>query len=312
MIISATTPMWVLFGLVIVFLLVLDLRVFHRRPHEVRMKEALAWSGVWITVSLLFGAGVYIELGADAGHNFLTGYFIEKALSMDNLFVFLVIFTFFGVPSEYHHIVLFWGILGALFFRAVFIAGGVSLIHAFSWSIYILGAFLVVTGVKLAQGKEREFHPEKNIAIRLFRRFFPVTTEYAGKRFFVRANGAIAATPLFITLLVVETTDIVFATDSIPAILGITTDPFIVYTSNIFAILGLRALYFVLAHVMRLFRFLHIGLAVILVFIGMKMLLTGFIAVPTDIALVVVFAILLVSILLSLVMPAATESAGKS
>jgi tellurite resistance protein TerC len=222
---------------------------------------------------------------------------------MDNLFVFLIIFTWFGVPAEYQHNVLFWGILGALLFRALFIAAGVGLITALHWTIYILGAFLIYTGVRLAFEKDREFDPERNIAIRLFRRFFPVSAVYDGRRFFTRQGGALAATPLFITLLVLETTDIVFATDSIPAILGITTDPFLVYTSNIFAILGLRALYFLLAGVMRLFRFLHYGLSLILVFVGLKMVTEKFIHLGVDMELGIVLAILALSILASIAIP---------
>jgi tellurite resistance protein TerC len=295
--------MWLAFGAIIIVALAVDLKVFHRRPHEISVREATVWSVVWIALSLAFAGYVYIELGRVAATQYLTGYLIEKALSMDNLFVFLIIFTWFGVPAEYQHNVLFWGILGALLFRALFIAAGVGLITALHWTIYILGAFLIYTGVRLAFEKDREFDPERNIAIRLFRRFFPVSAVYDGRRFFTRQGGALAATPLFITLLVLETTDIVFATDSIPAILGITTDPFLVYTSNIFAILGLRALYFLLAGVMRLFRFLHYGLSLILVFVGLKMVTEKFIHLGVDMELGIVLAILALSILASIAIP---------
>jgi tellurite resistance protein TerC len=300
---SPSTLMWIGFGVLVIFMLAIDLKVFHRAAHEIRLKEALVWSFIWIAISLLFCAGIYHELGRPPAVQFLTGYLIEKSLSMDNLFVFLVIFRYFRIPNEHQHKILFWGILGALIFRAIFIALGVTLVQSLQWTIYILGAFLVVTGIRLAFEKEREIHPEKNLWIRLFRKMFPVTTEAHGDRFFVRIDRRLFATPLLITLIVIETTDIVFATDSIPAILGITTDPFLVYSSNILAILGLRALYFVLAGIMDLFRYLHYGLSVILVFIGAKMLSAGWIHLSVELELGIVFAILLLSILLSLAIP---------
>ena len=295
--------MWLVFGVVVLVMLVIDLRVFHKLAHEVRLREAVVWSIIWILVSLGFGVGIYFELGAEPAVKFFTGYLIEKALSMDNLFVFLVIFSYFGVPSEYQHNVLFWGILGALVFRAIFIAAGVTLIQTLAWSIYVLGAFLIFTGIKLVMAKDKAFHPEKNITIRIFRRFFPLVSEYHGSSFFVRVGGVLKATPLLVTLIVVETTDVVFATDSIPAILGITTDPFLVYSSNIFAILGLRALYFVLAGIMSMFRFLHYGLALILVFVGAKMLLGELLHMHVMLELAVVVSILVISVLVSLVLP---------
>lgn len=292
--------LWIIFGGVIALMLFVDLWFFHRKAHVVTLQEAILWSIIWISIALLFNLLLYFTHGHESALKFFTGYIIEKSLSVDNLFVFLMIFTFFSVPEEYQHKVLFWGILGALLMRGVFIAAGVSLIQSMHWTIYIFGAFLVVTGVRVAFQKEQQLHPERNPVLQLFRRFFPITSTYAGNKFFTRENGKLFATPLFVTLLVIETTDLVFATDSIPAILGITTDPFIVYTSNIFAILGLRALYFVLAGVMQLFRYLHYGLAVVLVFIGVKMLIEDFYPIPIGISLGVVGGILLVSVLASM------------
>jgi tellurite resistance protein TerC len=283
-----STIMWIVFGVVVIAMLFIDLKVFHRAAHEVKLKEAVLWSVIWIALSLLFCAGIYHELGKQPAVQFLTGYLIEKSLSMDNLFVFLMIFRYFRVAGEHQHKILFWGILGALFFRAIFIALGVTLVQSLQWTIYILGAFLIYTGVRLAFEKEREIHPEKNPWIRLFRKIFPVTTETVGDRFFTRIAGRIHATPLLITLIVIETTDIVFATDSIPAILGITTDPFLVYSSNILAILGLRALYF-----------------------GAKMVSAGWIHLGVDIELGIVLGILVFSIVLSLVVPRHAEEADE-
>ena len=295
--------LWFAFIAVVLIMLMVDLMVFHRTPHAVKMLEAAIWSVVWIVLALAFNAGVYFELGKEAGFKFLTGYIIEKSLSMDNLFVFLLIFRYFKVPLEYQHKVLFWGILGALIFRALFIATGVSLIQYVDWTIYVLGAFLVISGVKLAFEQDREIHPEKNLGIRFFRAFFQVKPDYSGDRFFIMEEGRRFATPLFVTLIVLETTDIVFATDSIPAILGITVDPFLVYSSNIFAILGLRALYFVLAGMMQIFRFLHLGLSAILVFVGAKMLLGKIIEIPVELELAIVMGILAVSVAVSLLFP---------
>lgn len=300
---TQATLMWALFGAVVTVMLALDLKVFNRRAHEIKLAEAVLWSCIWILLSLAFAVGVWFELGREPAMKFLTGYVIEKALSMDNLFVFLIIFSYFRIPLEYQHKVLFWGIVGALFFRAIFIAAGVTLIGMFSWTIYVLGTFLVFTGIKLAFQKDAEFHPEQNLGIRIFRRFFPVTAEYDGDRFFAIRNGVRAATPLFIALIVIETTDVVFATDSIPAILGITTDTFLVYSSNIFAILGLRALYFVLAGVMSMFRFMHFGLSLILVFVGVKMLSADWIHMSVAVELGIVLAVLLLSVLVSILIP---------
>lgn len=292
---------WVVFNLFIVAMLVLDLKVFHRKPHEIKMKEALGWSAFWIVLALLFNAGIYLWLGPQTGLEFLTGYLIEKSLSVDNIFVFLLIFSYFKVSALYQHKVLFWGILGALIFRAIFILAGITLINQFHWIIYVFGGFLILTGIKLALEKDKEIHPEKNPILRLFRRMMPVAERYEGARFFVKEGGRRLATPLFIVLLVVETTDVVFAVDSIPAILAITRDPFIVYSSNAFAILGLRALFFALAGLMQLFHHLHYGLSAILVFVGTKMLLTDLYKIPIGIALGVIAGILTLSILASLI-----------
>jgi tellurite resistance protein TerC len=300
---NAPLLMWIAFGVVVVVMLAVDLKVFHKKAHEIKLAEAIVWSIAWIALSLAFNYGVYLQLGKDTALKFLTGYIIEKSLSMDNLFVFLLIFTYFGIPAEYQHKILFWGILGALLFRALFIAAGVTLIQTIAWTIYVLGAFLLFTGVRLAFGKEREFHPEKNIGIKVFKRFMPVTTDYNSGHFFLLKEGRRYATPMLVALIVLETTDIIFATDSIPAILGITVDPFTVYSSNIFAILGLRAMYFVLAGVMRLFRFLNYGLAFILAFVGAKMLTGDYIHMPVELELGIVGGILAVSILISILFP---------
>ena len=290
---------WILFNIFVLAMLALDLGVFHRKAHEVKIKEAVAWSAVWIALALLFNVGVYFWRGPEQAQAFLTGYLIEKSLSVDNIFVFLLIFSYFHVDSIYQHKVLYWGILGALIMRGVFIAAGVTLIQQFHWVIYIFGAFLVLTGIRMALQKHKEIHPERNPVLKLFRRFLPTTDYYVQGKFFVKPNRRILATPLFAVLLVVETTDLIFAADSIPAILAITPDSFIVYTSNVFAILGLRALYFALAGAMRLFHYLHFGLSSILVFIGIKMLLADIYKIPIFIALSVVAGILIISVVVS-------------
>ena len=295
--------LWGGFNLFVLAMLAVDLLVFHRKPHEVSLKEALAWSAVWIGLALAFNAGIYFFQGKQLALEFLTGYLIEKSLSVDNIFVFLMIFSFFKVPAKYQHEVLFWGILGALLMRAGFIAGGVTLMKHFHGIIYLFGAFLIFTGIKMALEKDKEIHPEKNLFLRLVYRFFPVTKEYEGDKFFVKKNGRIFATPLLIVLLVVETTDVIFAVDSIPAILSITQNSFIVYTSNVFAILGLRALYFALAGVIQLFHYLHYGLSAILIFVGTKMLIADFYKIPIGLSLSIVAAFLLLSIVASIVWP---------
>jgi tellurite resistance protein TerC len=290
---------WVFFNLFVLGMLILDLKVFHRRAHVIKIREALIWTVIWIVLALLFNLGIYFWRGPEKALEFLTGYLIEKSLSVDNIFVFLLIFTYFQVSPLYQHKVLFWGVLGAIVLRAIFIIAGVSLIQSFHWVIYFFGAFLILIGIKMALQKEKKIHPERNPVLRLFRRFMPILDRYDGDKFFVKLKKEYFATPLAVVLLVVETTDILFAVDSIPAILAITSDPFIVYTSNIFAILGLRALYFALGGLMQLFSYLHYGLAMILVFVGIKMLLTDFYKIPVEIALGVVAGILLVSVVVS-------------
>jgi tellurite resistance protein TerC len=300
--------LWGVFNLFVIGMLVLDLAVFHRKAHEIRIREALLWSAFWIGLALLFNIGVYYFRGSEKALEFLTGYLLEKSLSVDNIFVFIMIFTYFRVPYIHQHKVLFWGILGALIMRAAFILLGVTLIQKFHWIIYVMGAFLIVTGIKMARQKDEEINPERNPVLRLFRRLMPVTDTYEGDRFFVSRAGRLAATPLFIVVLVVETTDVIFAVDSIPAILAITLDPFIVYTSNVFAILGLRALYFALAGVVRLFHYLPYGLSLILVFVGIKMLLVDIYKIPIGIALGTVAAVLGISVLASILYPPKIEA----
>ena len=299
---------WIVFNIFVLAMLTLDLGIFHRKAHEVKVKEALVWSFVWIGLALLFNVGVYFWQGPQTALEFLTGYLIEKSLSVDNIFVFLLIFSYFRVPALYQHKVLFWGILGALIMRAIFIVAGVALIQKFHWMIYIFGGLLILTGIKMALQKDMEIHPERNPVLRLFQRFIPVTKDYEDDKFFFKRSGRYFATPLFITLLIVETTDLIFAVDSIPAILAITTDPFIVYTSNVFAILGLRALYFALAGIMQLFHYLHYGLSAILVFVGIKMLLADLYKTPVGISLGVVAGFLLISVIASIIRPKQIES----
>ncbi len=291
---------WVVFNIFVVVMLALDLGILHRRAHIIRMKEALLLSLFWISLAVVFCLGISIWQGQTKALEFLTGYIIEESLSVDNLFVFLLIFTYFRVPAEYRHKVLYWGILGAILMRLIFILTGVALIHLFHWVIYIFGVFLIFTGYRMAWQKDVEIHPEKNPVLKFFRRFFSVTENYVGGKFFVKKEGRLCATPLLIVLLMVESTDVVFAIDSIPAILAITHDPFLVYTSNIFAILGLRSIYFALAGLMQLFDYLHYGLSAILIFVGVKMLISDFYKIPIGIALGVVAGMLLLSILTSL------------
>jgi len=300
---SIGTPLlWGGFTLLVLALLAIDLGVFHRREHAVNTREALIWTAVWIALAMVFNAGVYHWFGPERGLEFLTGYLIEKALSVDNIFVFIVIFSYFKVPPAYQHRVLFWGILGALIMRAVFILLGAALLQHFHWIIYVFGAFLIFTGLKMLR-RAAEMHPERNPLFLLFHRYVPSVKTYHGPRFTVIESGKRVATPLLLVLIAVEATDIVFAVDSIPAIFAITLDPFIVYTSNIFAILGLRALYFVLAGVMDRFHLLRYGLALVLVFVGLKMTLTDVYKVPITASLAVVATLLAGSIALSLLRP---------
>jgi len=300
---SGNIWLWIGFNAFVVTMLALDLFVFHRKTHEIKVKEALLWSAFWIFLALLFNIGIYFYQGKQLALEFFAGYLIEKALSIDNLFVFILIFSYFKVPAKYQHKVLFWGILGALVMRAAFIAGGIALIKNFHGIIYVFGAFLIFTGIKMVMEKDKEIHPENNVILKLFRKVMPVTPDFVEGKFFVIKDGRRFATPLFIVLLIVETTDLVFAVDSIPAVLAITHDPFIVYTSNVFAILGLRSLYFALAGTIHLFHYLHYGLSAILVFVGTKMLISDFYKVPIVVSLVVIASLLTASVVASLLDP---------
>jgi tellurite resistance protein TerC len=295
--------LWAGFNVFVLAMLALDLGVFHRKSHEVSMKEATAWSLVWIGLALVFNLGIYWFRGSEPAVQFFTGYLIEKSLSVDNIFVFALLFSYFAVPPAYQHRVLFWGILGALVMRAAFILAGAALLAKFHWIIYLFGAFLILTGVKMAIFRNAEMHPEKNPVLRLVRKLIPVTQDYQGDKFFVRSASSMgrwAATPLFLVLVLVETTDLVFAVDSIPAIFAVTSDPFLVYTSNVFAILGLRSLYFVLAGVMQKFSYLKLGLSAVLVFVGVKMTLVDLYKIPSGVSLGVIASILALSIAASL------------
>ena len=293
---------WIAFNVFVLLMLALDLGVFHRKTHTIKLREAMWWSVVWISLAAVFAVVVYFWHGRPASLEFITGYVIELSLSVDNLFVFLLIFRFFKVSPEHQHKVLFWGIVGALVMRAFFILVGVSLITKFHWVIYVFGVLLIYSGIKLFFQDEAEVHPDKNPILRLFRRFVPVTEDYHGDKFFVRRNG-LYATPMFVVLLVVETTDLLFAVDSIPAILAITRDAFIVYTSNVFAIMGLRSMYFALAGMMEMFRYLHYGLALVLTFVGAKMLVSHYFEIPTEYALGGVAGILIIAVLASVANP---------
>ena len=299
---------WIGFNVFVLAMLALDLGVFHRKAHVVSFKESITWTVVWVGLALLFNGGVWRFYGSQKALEFLTGYLIEKSLSVDNVFVFALLFSYFAVPAKYQHKVLFWGILGALIMRAIMIAAGAALIAKFTWIIYVFGAFLILTGIKMVVKREEEIHPERNPVVRWFKKLMPVTADYREDRFFVKEGGRRWATPLFVVLLLVEFSDLIFAVDSIPAIFAVTTDPFIVYTSNVFAILGLRSLYFALAGVMDKFHYLKIGLGAVLSFVGVKMLLahTAW-KIPTLVSLGVVVLILAVSIVWSLICPKRTK-----
>jgi tellurite resistance protein TerC len=292
---------WAAFVAFVLAMLAIDLGVFNRKAHAVSAKEAGIWTAVWISLALVFNVILYFWRGSEPALQFLTGYLIEKALSVDNLFVFALLFTLFAVPAQYQHRVLFWGVLGALVMRAVFIAAGAALIENFHWIIYVFGAFLVYTGIKLARHKETTIEPDKNPLVRLFRRIFPITSTYEGEHFFVRRAGKLMATPLLLVLVMVESTDLVFAVDSIPAIFAVTRDPFIVYTSNVFAILGLRSLYFLLANALDKFYYLKPALAVILSFVGVKMLITDIYHIPIALSLGIIVMLLTVGIIASII-----------
>lgn len=310
MLFDGTVWLWIGFNVFVLGMLALDLGVFHRHAHVVSVREASIWSVVWISLALLFNAGIYFFWGniapastysnSEAALAFLTGYLIEKSLSVDNIFVFALLFGYFAVPAAYQHRVLFWGILGALLMRAALIFAGAALLKEFHWIIYLFGGFLVLTGIKMALHREQELHPEKNPLVRLLRRVMPVTQDYVGDKFFVRQAGVLMATPLFLVLLMVESTDLVFAVDSIPAIFAVTDDPFLVYTSNVFAILGLRSLYFMLAGAIDKFHYLKPALSVVLVFVGIKMVIVDFYKIPVALSLGVIVSILAIAVIASL------------
>jgi tellurite resistance protein TerC len=310
---------WLVFNLFVLAMLALDLGIFHREKHVVDLREAMGWTLVWITLAACFAVLLYFFGHTMAGHarpnsvlslEFVTGYLIELSLSMDNLFVFLLIFRYFRVPREFQHQVLFWGVLGALVLRVIFIVAGITLLNRFHWFIYVFGAILIYSGVKLLRQQGEQIHPEANPALRGFRKLFRVTDNYEGGKFLVRRGVVRYATPLAVVLLMVETTDLLFATDSIPAVLAVTREPFIVYTSNVFAILGLRSLYFALAGMIEMFHFLHYGLSLILIFIGVKMLASNYVEIPIGIALGVVAGVLAVSVGLSIIFPKAGKMAS--
>ena len=301
------TLWWLLFTLFILVMLALDLGVFNRKAHVISLKEALLWTSFWVSLALLFGVGVYYFYGHHKALEYFTGYIIEYSLSVDNLFVFLLIFRYFRVPHKLEHKALFWGILLALITRAIFILAGVALINKFHWIIYIFGAFLIYTAARMALGKGREVHPGKNILVRMLRKIMPVTRNYQEGHFFIIKRGVRFATPLFAVILALETTDIIFAVDSIPAILAITKDPFIIYTSNVFAILGLRSLFFAISGIMRIFHHLQYGLVAVLSFVGVKMLISDFYKIPINISLAVIASALALSIVASLIWPKPIE-----
>ena len=295
------TPLlfWILFNAFVLLMLALDLGVFHRKSHDVSLREALTWTGVWIFLALVFNGILYYWKGQQQALEFFTGYLVEKALSVDNIFVFIMIFSYFQVPSKYQHKVLFWGIIGALIMRIIFIFAGAALIQKFHFTIYIFGALLIYTGYKMFFHNNTKIEPDKNPVIRFFKRFMPVTPDLQGDKFFVKLDGKRFATPLFLVLILIETTDLIFAVDSIPAILAITQDQFIVYTSNVFAILGLRSLYFALAGVVNRFWLLSYGLAVVLVFVGIKMLMIDVYKIPIELSLAFIACIITLSVILS-------------
>ena len=298
---SANSWLWIGFNVFVLAMLALDLGIFHRKAHAISIKEASIWSLVWIALAMIFNAGIYFFSGPEPALQFFTGYLIEKSLSVDNIFVFVLLFTSFSVPVAYQHRVLFWGVLGALVLRGMMIALGVVLLETFHWIIYLFGAFLLFIGIRMCLHKEAEVHPERNPLLKLVRRIVPVTRDYEGDRFMVRRAGQIWATPLLLVLLVIETTDLIFALDSIPAIFAVTQDPFLVYTSNVFAILGLRSLYFVFANVIGKFHYLKLGLAVVLSFVGAKLILTGIYHISTALSLGVIAVVLAAAIVASVV-----------
>ncbi|HEU5346672.1 MAG TPA: TerC family protein [Ktedonobacterales bacterium] len=307
-----TPALWIGFNICVLALLALDLGVFNRKAHVVSFREAAVWSAVWIGLSLLFAGALFLWYGPEVGSQFLTGYLIEKSLSVDNIFIFVLLFSSFAVPAEYQHRVLFWGVLGAIVMRGALIGLGTALVETFHWVLYLFGAFLVITGIRLALHQERDVQPDKNPIVRLARRLFPVTEDYQGARFAVRRDGRWWITPLLVVLLLLESTDLIFALDSIPAIFAITTDPFIVYTSNILAILGLRSLYFLLAGSIERFGYLKYGLAAILVLVGIKMLIADLYHMPIALSLGLIACILAISIGASLFTSRTSQDADQA
>jgi len=291
---------WILFNAFVLIMLALDLGIFHRKTHEVSVKEALTWTFVWIFLALVFNIIIYFWRGHQQALEFFTGYLIEKALSVDNIFVFIMIFTYFQIPTKYQHKVLFWGIIGALIMRVIFIFAGVALLEKFHFTIYIFGALLVFTGIKMFNHNNSNIEPDKNPVVKFFKKFMPVTQTLHEDKFFIKIDGRQFATPLFLVLILIETTDLIFAVDSIPAILAITQDQFIVYTSNVFAILGLRSLYFALAGIIHRFWLLSYGLAIVLVFVGVKMILIDFYKIPIEWSLLFIATTIAASVFLSL------------
>lgn len=291
---------WIGFNAFVLIMLALDLGVFHKKTHEVKVKEALIWTAVWIALAMVFNAGIFHFFGKEKGVEFLTGYVIEKSLSVDNIFVFIMVFSYFQIPTKYQHKVLFWGVLGALLMRAIFIFAGVALISKFHWIIYIFGGFLIFTGFKMLFQEDKPIEPEKNPLIKLVRKILPVSNELHGDKFIIKQGAKTIATPLLLVLVLIEFTDLIFAVDSIPAILAISKDPFIVYTSNVFAIMGLRSLYFALSGITQYFVYLKYGLAAILIFVGTKMLIVDFYKVPVLLSLLIIVTILAISVIASL------------
>lgn len=304
---SDSTILWIGFNAFVLIMLALDLGVFHRKSHEVTVKEALTWTSIWITLAMLFNLFVFYYFDKEKAVEFFTGYVIEKSLSVDNIFVIIMIFSYFNVPKTYQHKVLFWGILGALVMRVIFIFAGIELIHKFHWLIYIFGGFLIFTGIRMVTASDVKLDPEKNPLIKFVRRFFPVTPTFVGDKFFTKIDGKRWLTPLFLVVIMIEATDLIFAVDSIPAILAISEDPFIVYTSNVFAILGLRSLYFALSGIESYFRYLKYGLAIILVFVGTKMCIMDFFKIPVEVSLIVIVFVLGISMLASVVISQPNE-----
>jgi tellurite resistance protein TerC len=305
---NETAILWTGFNVFVLGMLALDLGVFHKKSSEISVKEALVWTGVWITLAMLFNFFVYQYFGRQQAIEFFTGYIIEKSLSVDNIFVIIMIFSYFHVPTSYQHKVLFWGILGALVMRVIFIFAGIELIHRFHWLIYIFGSFLIITGIRMVLSAEVKLEPEKNPVVKLVRKFLPVTPSFDGDKFFVRRGAKLWATPLFVVVILIETTDLIFAVDSIPAILAITDNSFIVYTSNVFAILGLRSLYFALSGIEKIFHYLKYGLAAILVFVGSKMCLTDYYKIPIELSLAIIVSVLIFAVLASMLFPQKTAA----